>query len=542
MSIRNRILVFAALVTLVPSLGLGWFYFSQAEKAVRESARQELGNTAAHAEREIRLWLRERFYDIRIFSSSYLLTGALESQRGEEELRNILGDIRDYFSLIRDQYGIYKAFHLFDKGGKSILQDPPDGQPWRLPTDWQWQLESQKGFIGEFSLNGENTRLLMGVPIKSGKGLLQGVLAASVDSSAMATLFNSLVADKETSVSTLLLVNRQGEVLFDSGNPKLSRQMLPEVSELFRDAGELTEYRAGQRGQVLAMLWPVQGYPWGVVVEMNREALFANLESVRNSAILLVLGMAAIIGFFAWLLARSILNPLRELTQAAQQVAAGDFDVSIPVSRPDELGFAARVFNDMVMQLRQSHQRLELLTTTDSLTGLLNRKGIVEGFFTFLVRYRRHQRPFSVIMMDIDHFKAVNDRYGHLVGDLVLKEVSRILLEEAREVDLVGRYGGEEFLMLLDESGAETAFKVAERIRNVLVALAISHEGELVHVTASFGLAEITSGSESMDELMERADKAMYLAKKQGRNRTIVAGRPVECAEIEGSDSIRGIQ
>ena len=537
MSIRNRILVFAILVTLVPSLGLGWLYFSQAEKAVRESARQELGTTAAHVERELQLWLKERFYEIRVFSSSYLLTGALEALHREEESRGALGNIHDYLSLIRDQYGIYTAFELFDEGGEPILQDPAVGHSWQLPANWRQQLERQKGFTGEFSRKGETPRLLLGVPVTSREGLLQGLLAASVESSALATLFTSPRAGKEKPVSTLLLVNRQGRVLFESGRPGLSREALPRADELFRSAGELMEYPSGQGGPVLAMLKPVQGHPWGIVVEMDRKALFANLESVRNSAILLVLGMAAVIGFFAWLLARGILNPLRELTQAAQRVAEGDFDVSVQVRRSDELGFATVVFNDMVMQLRQSRERLELLTTTDSLTGLLNRKGITEGFSTFLVRYRRHQRPFSVIMLDIDHFKAINDRHGHLAGDLVLKEVSRVLLKEMREVDLVGRYGGEEFLMLLDETRAETAFVVAERIRNALAAAAVSHDGVLIRVTASFGVAEISSGSESMDELMERADKAMYLAKQQGRNRTVLAGQPKGGLEIEGSRS-----
>ncbi len=190
MSIRNRILVFAILVTLVPSLGLGWLYFSQAEKAVRESARQELATTAAHVERELQLWLKERFYEIRVFSSSYLLTGALETLHREEGSRGALANIHDYLSLIRDQYGIYTAFQLFDEGGEPILQDPADGHSWQLPANWRQQLGRQKGFTGEFSRKGENNiRLLLGVPITSREGLLQGLLAASVESSALATLF-----------------------------------------------------------------------------------------------------------------------------------------------------------------------------------------------------------------------------------------------------------------------------------------------------------------------------------------------------------------
>ncbi len=536
MSIRNRILIFAILATLVPSLGLGWIYLAQSEQAARENARQELGATSVHMERELRLWLKERFYELRVFSSSYLLSGAFAVVHQQEDPRKTLENIHDYLSLIRAQYKIYPAFQLFDQQGGFLLQDPVGGKPWKLPDDWRRQLEREKGFVGEFPPGDASALLLLGVPVTTDEGVRQGLLAASVTKGALARLFFTpqVVRRIGKAAPRLLLVNRRGRVLFESGERGPPRALLPSAEKLFRHAGELVEYQDARGERVLAMLTPVQGHPWGIVVEMERGALFANVESVRDFAILLVSGMAAVIGLFAWLLARGILNPLRDLTHAAQRVAEGDLDISVPKRRSDELGVAIAVFNDMVAQLRQSRERLEALTTTDSLTGLLNRKGITEGFATFLVRYRRHRRPFSVIMLDIDHFKAINDRYGHLVGDLVLREVSRLLQREMRQVDLVGRYGGEEFLVLLDETGAEAAFVVAERIRNALAETVISHEGIRVRVTASFGVAEVARG-ESMEELLERADRAMYHAKKGGRNRTVVADPPRAAGEGEGS-------
>jgi len=344
MSIRNRILVFAILVTLVPSLGLGWIYFSQAEKAVRESARQELGATAAHLERELQLWLKERFYEIRVFSSSYLLSGTLENLHREEGSRGELENIRNYLSLIRDQYGLYSAFQLFDGAGELILRDPAGTRPWKLPENWRQQLERQAGLTGDFSREEGNARLLLGVPVSSREGLLFGLLTASVESRALTTLFTTLLDDKagDQPATTLLLVDRRGKVLVDSGQQEPFRESLPAADDLFRRAGELLDYQTGGGKQVLAMLKPVQGHPWGIVVEMDRKALFANVESVRNFAIVLVLGMAAVIGFFAWLLARGILSPLRELTRAAQRVAEGDLDVSVQVRRSDELAARRR--------------------------------------------------------------------------------------------------------------------------------------------------------------------------------------------------------
>jgi diguanylate cyclase (GGDEF)-like protein len=140
-------------------------------------------------------------------------------------------------------------------------------------------------------------------------------------------------------------------------------------------------------------------------------------------------------------------------------------------------------------------------------------------------------------MLDIDHFKTINDRHGHLAGDQVLREVSRILLDEMRQVDLVGRFGGEEFMMLLDETRAETALVVAERIRHAIAATPIPWEGVLIRVTASFGIVEVLNGSESIEELVERVDKAMYQAKQRGRNRTVLAHQAEEARALEDSRS-----
>jgi len=159
----------------------------------------------------------------------------------------------------------------------------------------------------------------------------------------------------------------------------------------------------------------------------------------------------------------------------------------------------------------------------DALTGLANRRAAVERLLAEIARADRNGQPLSLLMLDLDHFKAVNDRWGHSVGDLVLVETARILRSELRGADLGARFGGEEFLAILPATDAEAAQHVAERIRLRTQDCVVKAEnGEAVRVTISIGTAA-RSGTESAGELVARADAALYLAKRGGRNRVVVA-------------------
>jgi len=169
------------------------------------------------------------------------------------------------------------------------------------------------------------------------------------------------------------------------------------------------------------------------------------------------------------------------------------------------------------IQARHAAQ-LELAANTDPLTLLSNRRHLIWHLEQETVRAARYHRPFSVIMVDIDHFKEVNDRYGHDVGDATLREMGALLLEHARSVDVVGRWGGEEFLILSPELKLDAGGEVAERLREVLE----THPFRSVRgATASFGVAEYRAG-ESVAELLNRADGALYEAKAAGRNRVVM--------------------
>jgi two-component system cell cycle response regulator len=167
--------------------------------------------------------------------------------------------------------------------------------------------------------------------------------------------------------------------------------------------------------------------------------------------------------------------------------------------------------------------RMEEMATTDGLTGAVNRRRFQEQLTASLQRAARFGRQVSVLMVDADHFKSINDTYGHPVGDLVLKRIARLLKAEARRTDVVARYGGEEFVVILDETGLDGAAQVAERIRERIEAETIQGDFGRVKVTASLGVATWPAHAETQELLLERADQALYEAKRRGRNRVVAA-------------------
>lgn len=155
---------------------------------------------------------------------------------------------------------------------------------------------------------------------------------------------------------------------------------------------------------------------------------------------------------------------------------------------------------------------------TDSLTGLPNRRALDEDLARQISEWKRHRRPLSVMMIDIDHFKKFNDTYGHQAGDAVLQQVAGLLRKTMREADLVGRFGGEEMAVVLPGTESQEACRAAERARKAISDASFTYEGQRLHVTVSVGASQCME-AESADELLRRADDALYAAKQAGRDR-----------------------
>ena len=187
------------------------------------------------------------------------------------------------------------------------------------------------------------------------------------------------------------------------------------------------------------------------------------------------------------------------------------------------MGFAHRLFHRLIANQVAYQCRIEDLARKDPLTGVCNRRHFLELGERLLKLGARSKRPSSLLMVDLDHFKTVNDRFGHAAGDAVIRESARLMGREVRQTDLLARIGGEEFVILLPHADLETGLQVGERVREGIASMAIPFEG-LDHpltITASLGLAVEDPGADSLASLMSKADQALYQAKAGGRNRVV---------------------
>lgn len=173
-------------------------------------------------------------------------------------------------------------------------------------------------------------------------------------------------------------------------------------------------------------------------------------------------------------------------------------------------------------QLQEANGKLQRLSRTDRLTGLLNRGYWEECLGIEFTRYQRYRHSTSLVIFDIDHFKKINDTYGHQAGDAVIREVAELTRAHTRATDISGRYGGEEFVVLLPDTELDGAFLFAERLRQAIQQKVVAHGGQQIQFTISLGIALLSEDCARYEQLIERADTALYESKENGRNRTTI--------------------
>lgn len=220
------------------------------------------------------------------------------------------------------------------------------------------------------------------------------------------------------------------------------------------------------------------------------------------------------------------MNSLLVLPLIVHDVAVGTFVIA--AQRSGALSKETRemlgvITNQVAVSIENAKmfKRMEEMATTDGLTSLPNHRAFQTRFSEMLDRAERHGKPVALVITDVDKFKSVNDTYGHPVGDAVLRRVSAVLAAQIRKVDQAARYGGEEFALVLEETDADGARLLCERIREEIAAQVMSSEQGPFRVTLSLGIASYPADGVDKQQLIERADQALYFAKQNGRNRTV---------------------
>jgi len=188
----------------------------------------------------------------------------------------------------------------------------------------------------------------------------------------------------------------------------------------------------------------------------------------------------------------------------------------------------------LTVDLQRRESELRIVASEDYLTGIMNRRHLLERAEHLFNLALRYNRTMSLGMIDLDHFKSINDRYGHRAGDTALKYAALLFRRHLRNVDLLGRYGGEEFIVVMPETPSASAFQILERLRAIFKETPIPHDGLILNLTFSAGLATLDGKVGDLYELVEQADRALYGSKRGGRDRTTIYEHVDEAKPIEG--------
>ncbi|MGH6692008.1 MAG: sensor domain-containing diguanylate cyclase, partial [Gammaproteobacteria bacterium] len=471
-SIRSRILFFAVVATLIPSLSTAWLSYTQNKRSLNSKITEQLESTSRQSSRELELWLKDRLAELRVFAISEAVSENLDlissRSRGPAVRR-----MNDYLRSVRERFADYLELMVVDPQGRVIATSARSSRPVQLPTDWTSDITAGRTALGEPYRDEDlgATLLVAAVPIAVPSRRFLGALTAKLSLVDLErTLRDFSLADS----GRVYLVTTDGALVTGAAGTG-ARLTTASMQRLSEQDGRVTSYRNHNGDQVLGSLRRGSEQRLAVVAEIPATAAFREVTRMRNLTMLLVSTLLVGIGLIGYLLGLFIVRPLARLTKGAAKVAAGNLDVDLPVLSGGEVGYLTQVFNNMVVRLREGRQaldaanetlrrkneELETLSVTDGLTGLHNRRRLMESLADEVRRSQRLKHTFSVLMVDVDHFKKVNDTHGHVAGDRVLQGVAEILKKRVRGGSAF-RYGGEEMAVLLPKADLAAALPVAE--------------------------------------------------------------------------------
>jgi len=533
-SLATKIIFFVFVSTFVTALVVSWISVHSTYSFLRAHLDHSYPTILARSAADLGVWLADGRDQVERLAASGELQGlAAGTGDREAEAARLAEALRPGHELL------LTAVAVRDAAGSLVAAKGSDA----TTIDALGRLADDRDRTAWRTIGSE---IAISAPLRDARGARVGTVLAALSPVGLAQRLGGQVA---AGGGVVYLVDDRGRALAAAPAVESTARFDAFPSELLTrtEDARVLEFRSADGRRGIGAYRSLADTPWSLVVAQPLETAFAPVFSVVTRVFAVDLGIILLFSFLAYEITAAIVRPLEALSDGARRISQGELEVEIPdTGTHDEIGLLTRTFDDMARRLRrnrdeieQQHRQLreqndqlqranevlEQLSITDGLTKLHNHRYFQETLTREIKRVSRTREPLAMLLVDIDDFKALNDRLGHAEGDALLVRIARILNESVRESDVLARYGGEEFVVLATGTDLERAVFVAEKVRTSVAEARLGpaeEAGEPLHVTVSIGVAEYQGDRRVF---FDAADRALYRAKAAGKN-CVVSAEP----------------
>jgi diguanylate cyclase (GGDEF)-like protein len=511
-SLAAKIILFVFASTFATALVVSWISIQSANAYLSDMVDKQYPASLTRARDPVQAWIAAGADELQDLARS---GDSLDAKRLERALAE-----SSHFEALLRVMAEGEIRHAVGRVGDGVLG-----------VTWRWAEANRLG-LQALRTSPDNEVTAFAIRLTSA-GANGGHLIGFFRTEAIEEIFSGPPTGPGQSV---LLVDGAGRVMHGGGE---SAEKVP-LADLFADGeSKVREYSNSAGVHVIGSALPLGLSDWHVVVEAPFDVVFEPFMSFIKRILVIDLCVILLFSLLAYKITAAIVRPIEILSDGARRIAQGQLDLEIPEpSTNDEIGLLTRTFNDMMrelrgnqaeiettnaklrdrnLQLQQANEVLEQLSITDGLTKLHNHRFFQDHLTREIKRVNRVRKPLSMILVDIDDFKALNDQLGHAAGDELLRRIALLMNDSIRESDLLARYGGDEFVVLASDTDLEGTCQLAEKIRTAIAESSFILDESLrpIRTTVSMGVAQYEGNRK---HFFTAADRALYRAKAQGKN------------------------
>jgi len=530
--------------TLLTALVVSWISVYSAHGFLRGRIEREFPSVLAETSENIAGWLREGRSELERLASDPSVRRALSQ-------RNPAGGREALLDQALHRTDTFDTLAIVDSSGETVAIATRGDSPPPLAPLAVLAAEAEGAVIGAIPSAGDATTPAAAIRLVQRSGRALGTLCGVFHRSGLREMLATVAIGAGGNV---LLVDESGRAQVGAAEAGSGGVPLP-AQLLEATRGEVQDFRSHAGKRMVGAALPLGELGWTLAVQQPFEDAFKPMIRLAMRLLTIDLSVLLLFGLFAYRVTTTAMRPIEALSKGARRISYGELDVEIPESPGgDEIGLLIHTFNDMTRklhhqrteieqanhklvaqndELQQANEVLEQLSITDGLTRLHNHRFFQEHLTREIKRVDRSREPLSLLLLDIDDFKQLNDQFGHVAGDELLMGIARVLNQAMRDSDLLARYGGEEFAVLASNTDLKGAAHLAEKIRTAVAEAAFIVDDLMrpTRMTISIGVAQYRG---SRKQLLRATDRALYRAKGNGKD-------CVEADDLDPSSSSYGL-